>query len=648
MQTLSKVLSIIFFALLMQFTFEAAVSLSGVLSGNGKILYAVQDSPAGSADVVTNKQLQYYQNQYANKPANTTQIAKPAQPMGGYPNNIANLNSNNNNNSNNAASNNSVVNSGAVYVASASDARNILPTNPAITSTNPVSGSLNTDAVAGRATDNLSAFPVVQKPKSDTPQVSGDSAVGVGANLSVGRVVVPDSGVAAGKTGSDVKGNSVDTKLPVKDVSLPDSGVVVPKSDSRLKPTESMQEMLLNPQKIKSLLPSFLLRKKIDDPLGEDDGLAAVDKIHQGKTMTERMYIESATKSKTVVSKDIFIKAMSEESAGNYGLALDLYKEFIRLNSRRTSDGTLAVPYHRLALIAWGRQRAVNEADVCFRYALKYAKDGIVQVIVNDYNRFLTECGKLDQAEAILRNTISLFPYESQLKVELGRCLARQDRAVEALRHIRPVLGEAQAYIELAAIYKGRGDYAMSDVLMQKRDEFIANANWRDRAIADAAKGTTASNNIRNDNSNTRRNNYGNNNVESGRSDLLLSELGREVGARRGVPFPATGRNVAGRVDGGNGSDLPVDPFNIAANGGEDGDVGLAESDSTAAVLLSGGQVNSGMQEVGGLDNNLSNNEVQPVATNQLQATESTTPPVYKIKGYHYSVEDVAPVFLQY
>jgi hypothetical protein len=411
-----------------------------------------------------------------------------------------------------------------------------------------------------------------------------------------------------------------------------------------------MQEVVSNPQKIKSLIPSFLLRKRVDDPFSEDDGLDMVDKVRQSGVTTEQMYIEFATRSKFVVSKEIFTRAIREEEAGNYSLATDLYKEFIKLNSKRTADGTLAVPYHRLALIAWNRQRAINEADVYFRYALRYAKDGVVQIIVGDYNRFLTECGKLDQAEAILRNTIAIFPHEAQLKIELGRCLAMQDRAVEALRHIRPVLGEAQAYVELATIYRGRGDYGMSDVFMQRRDEFIAKSNFHDRVIANASVGGLGSDNFRNDNSRRQNSNIVN---TAGITDRNLSaDFGRGVVGQRGVPFPAVARNAngVGRIDnvgnsggrvagvGNNyGSDeLPIDPFNVAVSSGE-------------MNVFNVGSVDGGWQ---GMDNRQidpANNTTQPTLPNQSPPqSESNIPPTYKIKGYHYSVEDVAPIFLQY
>ncbi|MDR0392570.1 MAG: tetratricopeptide repeat protein [Planctomycetaceae bacterium] len=596
---LSRVISIIFVALWVQFICDSAVSQSTVLSSNSN-LGVEQGSQVVSTGAATNAQPSS-QNPYANIPATSQSNTKPALLMGGYPNNIANNNINNNNKSD--------------HNTAKSTLRNMLLASPTTTSPSPSSSSLSSgNAVTTRAVNNNVAVVSHSGPKL---LPSTDAAAPVKTNPPTNTMT--DSRVVTGGTKNEATSMLSDVDSS-DNLTSSDLKTDVVKSDPRLKPTESMQDMLVQPQKFKSFLPAFLSRKKVDDPLGEDDGIEVVDKIRQGSTITERMYIESVTKSKSVSSIDIFVKATREERLGNYISAMDLYKEFIKLNSRRTSEGTLAVPYHRLALISWKQQRATNEADVYFRYALKYAKEGIVQIVVSDYNNFLTEYGKLNQAEAILRNTISFFPHDSQLKVELGRCLAWQDRPIEALRHIRPVLGEAQAYVVLANIYRDRDDIAMCDVLLQKRDEFIAKTHRQNMTLASKSSGNiVVANNIRNNNSS--RSNSNNTNIESMRYDSLLAE---SVGVQHGVPLPAIGQNFSSDTSNYNGSDLPVDPFNIAANSNEITELG-----------------EGGWQEL----NNAANNAA---ITNQSQSPELKTSPAYRISGYHYSVEDVAPTFLQY
>jgi hypothetical protein len=209
----------------------------------------------------------------------------------------------------------------------------------------------------------------------------------------------------------------------------------------------------------------------------------------------------------------------------------------------------------------------------------------------------------------------------------------------------------------------------MSEVLMQKREEYIARLNERNRVNSDSLV-AGGGNNIRNDNSNS----LPRNNVTPIRDNLLSKDLGREVAGRRDIPFPLVGRNVSsgagvgiGGVLGGVGANTnsgfnneinnvanivnnanivsdsgePIDPFNIVAvsDSGENfglGNIGLRERIGDQSGVLS---------------NN--NNVVQPTTTNQFQfqlqpSPELNVAPAYRIKGYHYSVEDVPPTFLQY
>jgi hypothetical protein len=649
MRLLSKIVSIALVIWWVQFICDSVVSQTGDLYGNRSVSSVAQSSFPTSVNTAPNRQLQYYQNQYVREPSDSRSEFKPTQPMGGYPNNLADVNSNPN-------SSNNGVGVGSTYVAANPLSRSMLPTNHAVGLANGATESSKVDSDAGKAVGGLpnNVYSPSTIPKSNEVLFGRNSVAGVGINSPLANRVAANAnsggnGVGSSGVNGEVKVDSSRVSLP-NNLPVSDSGAIVggvseigsDKPNSRLKPTESMQDVMSSPQKIKSLIPSFLLRKRIDDPFGEDDGLEMVDKVRQNGVTTEQMYIDFATKSKSVVSKEMFIRAIREEEAGNFSLAADLFKEFIKLNSRRTVGGTLAVPYHRLALIAWNRQNAINEADVYFKYALRYAKDGVVPIIVSDYNRFLTEGGRLDQAEAVLRNAISVFPHEQQLKVELGRCLAMQDRAVEALRHIRPVLGGARAYLELAAIYRGRGDYEMSEVLMQRRDEFIAKSNGNDRIIAGVSAGIVGSDYLRNNNS-------------TGQSNNLTKNYSG-VGGQNGIPFSMVANNASsgvGKLDisgdgGGNvtgvgytSSELPpVDTFNVA----------VSAEEYVGAGLGNGGSVDTVLNRTVNRSSNPPNNAVvQPTQTDQTRSQpESIISPTYKIKGYHYPAENVAPIFLQH
>ncbi|MDR1925855.1 MAG: hypothetical protein LBQ66_15925, partial [Planctomycetaceae bacterium] len=319
-----------------------------------------------------------------------------------------------------------------------------------------------------------------------------------------------------------------------------------------------------------------------------------------------------------VVSPDIFVRGLREEAAGNFESAADLFKEFIKLNIKRTADGVLAAPYHRLAIIAW-KSRVYNEANIFFQYGLKYAKDDTVKIITVDYTSFLNDIGKFEQAETILRNAVVHFPGEQTFKVELGRCLARQDRAVEALRHIRPVLGEEQAYAELASIFQSKGDYAMSNVLLQKRTESIARTNSL-RTIA-----------------NKRNQKIDPNNVNQIAIDRLRNNADKTAGQHQDLPFPMIASSAQSQNQI-NDNNLPFDPLiNAVKNKNPNNN----ETTNTTDLITN---IDGGWQELAANDNN-----IQPASTTEQNTnTNAIINPVYKVKALHYTIEDTAPVFLQY
>lgn len=195
--------------------------------------------------------------------------------------------------------------------------------------------------------------------------------------------------------------------------------------------------------------------------------------MEQEHAFSEKDYVDSATKAKKAASKNLYAKGMEEEVAGNYQEAVRSYNGFIKVNKKQTMNGTLAAPYHRLALIAW-KQREADKAEIYFRYGLKYAQGGNIPVIAGDYSLFLLDQGRLEQAEIILRNTLLHYPKDQRLILSLGRCVARRDKPVEAMRHLSQVLGEEQACQELAMVYHEKGDYELARQMQSRREELIA------------------------------------------------------------------------------------------------------------------------------------------------------------------------------
>lgn len=227
-----------------------------------------------------------------------------------------------------------------------------------------------------------------------------------------------------------------------------------------------------NTEKSESYISSILkpTSKKKEDI---DDGQDLIAEMELERSFSERDYVASATKAKKATSKSLYTKGMEEEVTGNYQAAIRSYNAFIQANKKQTTNGTLAAPYHRLALIAWKQQEA-EKADVYFRYGLKYALGGNIPVIAGDYSLFLIDQGRLEQAEIILRNTLLHYPKDQRLLVSLGRCIARRSKPVEAMRYLSSTLGEEQAYQELAMIYHEKGEYEMARQMQFRRDEFLA------------------------------------------------------------------------------------------------------------------------------------------------------------------------------
>ena len=154
-------------------------------------------------------------------------------------------------------------------------------------------------------------------------------------------------------------------------------------------------------------------------------------------------YVNSATQSNTATAKDFYKQGLDFEVQGDFPEAVRSYNAFIAANKKQTINGTLAAPYHRLALIAW-KQSEIRNAGIYFRYAMKYALGGNVPIIAGDFALFLMERNDLKQAEVILRNALIHYPENNRLLYYLGRCTAHQNKPIEAIRYFSASVGEEQ------------------------------------------------------------------------------------------------------------------------------------------------------------------------------------------------------------
>ncbi|MDR3199509.1 MAG: tetratricopeptide repeat protein [Planctomycetaceae bacterium] len=255
-------------------------------------------------------------------------------------------------------------------------------------------------------------------------------------------------------------------------------------SENNKEQTKTTQESPIN--KVKSYFASLFHSSKNNKSSQEstdkesleniDDGQETIEALRKEQDYSVPDYVNSATQSNAATAKNHYKQGLDFEVQGNLAEAVRSYNAFITANKKQTTNGTLAAPYHRLALIAW-KQSEIRNAGIYFRYAMKYALGGNVPIIAGDYALFLIEQDNLKQAEVILRNALIHHPENNRLIYYLGRCTAQQDKPIEALRYFSASLGEERAYQELVFLYRQRGDFERADFLDTKRNEYIAGRN---------------------------------------------------------------------------------------------------------------------------------------------------------------------------
>ncbi|MDR0870236.1 MAG: hypothetical protein LBN39_05525 [Planctomycetaceae bacterium] len=215
-------------------------------------------------------------------------------------------------------------------------------------------------------------------------------------------------------------------------------------------------------------------KKPSADDAAADNGLKEIADWVNEQRYSEPEYIESATRSKNTTAKDMYRQGLQAENAGNIGAAIRCYSAFITANSKQIFDGTLAAPYHRLALIAWKRQDALKNAGIYFRYAMRYAKGGNVPIIAGDYALFLTEQDDWEGAEVVLRNALVYYAEDKRLLYYLAKVSAGQERPIQALRYFTAAVGKEQAYQEMAAFYRQHNEFVLAQHFDEKRYELLA------------------------------------------------------------------------------------------------------------------------------------------------------------------------------
>jgi len=132
-----------------------------------------------------------------------------------------------------------------------------------------------------------------------------------------------------------------------------------------------------------------------------------------------------------------------------------------------SANPAAAVSHHRLAR-TFAEQGDVTRANANFSLALQNAAPRQVAAIATDYAAFLKDVGDLHRAELMLRQALAQSPNDTEIVRMLARCLVRQDKMAEGLRHFRSIGSEAEARAEIMAIYREQGNTDMLAVAEQR------------------------------------------------------------------------------------------------------------------------------------------------------------------------------------
>ena len=116
-----------------------------------------------------------------------------------------------------------------------------------------------------------------------------------------------------------------------------------------------------------------------------------------------------------------------------------------------------AAALHRLAVIK-ARNKKFTESLHLFERAI--VLDSKNTQILCDFAQLYADRKDYEHAETILKNVISLTPDNPKALFNLGEVIALQrgDRHAEGFRYLKQAVGEAEAYRELARIYRSKGE----------------------------------------------------------------------------------------------------------------------------------------------------------------------------------------------
>lgn len=171
----------------------------------------------------------------------------------------------------------------------------------------------------------------------------------------------------------------------------------------------------------------------------------------------ERQFLEK--------TNSLFVLGLRAEEKGDLKEAEWAYRNCIEFIKKQNTVKYLGPPYHRLAVIA-ARTRNTEKSEEYFRKALEHSKANAE--LACDFAQMLCDDRRPQEAATVLDNALIALPKNKKLLFFLGHTLAVQNREIEALRHLKKSINEADAYFEIADVLRERGNTSGADIMAEK------------------------------------------------------------------------------------------------------------------------------------------------------------------------------------
>lgn len=147
------------------------------------------------------------------------------------------------------------------------------------------------------------------------------------------------------------------------------------------------------------------------------------------------------------------------ESQGNFLQAISTYQRACQIRPDYSSA------WNRLGIL-YDKLGKYDKAEEAFSQAIQHAPK--VAFLHNNLGfSYLLE-GRYLEAEQSLRRAVELNPQFQRAQVNLGIALAKQGRSEEALAEFRKALPEAQAYYNMAYLYRQAGKWSLAGNFYQR------------------------------------------------------------------------------------------------------------------------------------------------------------------------------------